>query len=415
MREPYLTRRQGSRDHILQAAGEVFLDTGFARSSIDRIAATARVSKQSIYDQFVNKEALFEAAVRRTIQESGNDLAAIRPANDIAHTLAEYGRLLFDAFGSPENFGLFRANIVAATHFPKLAAELHEYRLAMSQSVGDYLQRRQAEKQLKIFDARLAAQRFGAMAVQGSRYFLGASMPEANAQQACVEAAVELFLHGYRRPIADIRDDHEQPVAAPLLEASAALRLSSDKFARLMAAAMAEFRDRGYVGTSIERVAKEVGSSKATIYRHFGSKEGLFRYLIECDIHGVSCFEYDVPAGKGVDDAIATLALQALERHIAPASISLNRMLIEESPFLPDLSRRYFDACVGALGRALHHLLAERGWPAPNRQTQSAFYTLATFGVRFLTVQHLPDAAARQKLSWECGQMFLHGYARNTS
>jgi TetR/AcrR family transcriptional regulator, mexJK operon transcriptional repressor len=49
------------RRAILDAAGTVFLRDGFARASIDVIAAEAKVSKQTVYNHFGDKERLFTA------------------------------------------------------------------------------------------------------------------------------------------------------------------------------------------------------------------------------------------------------------------------------------------------------------------------------------------------------------------
>lgn len=49
------------RRAILNAAGTVFLRDGFTRASIDAIAAEAKVSKQTVYNHFGDKERLFMA------------------------------------------------------------------------------------------------------------------------------------------------------------------------------------------------------------------------------------------------------------------------------------------------------------------------------------------------------------------
>jgi AcrR family transcriptional regulator len=49
------------RRAILDAAGTVFLRDGFTRASIDTIAAEAKVSKQTVYNHFGDKERLFMA------------------------------------------------------------------------------------------------------------------------------------------------------------------------------------------------------------------------------------------------------------------------------------------------------------------------------------------------------------------
>ena len=58
-------------------------------------------------------------------------------------------------------------------------------------------------------------------------------------------------------------------------------QLSPDKAETILAGAMQEFLSHGYAATSMDRVASTAGVSKATVYSHFGDKEGLFRALVK--------------------------------------------------------------------------------------------------------------------------------------
>ncbi|MDB9519670.1 TetR/AcrR family transcriptional regulator [Roseofilum reptotaenium CS-1145] len=55
----------------------------------------------------------------------------------------------------------------------------------------------------------------------------------------------------------------------------------SDKAQQILNGAMQEFLAHGYAGTSMDRVAATAGVSKATVYSHFGDKEGLFAALVQ--------------------------------------------------------------------------------------------------------------------------------------
>lgn len=49
----------------------------------------------------------------------------------------------------------------------------------------------------------------------------------------------------------------------------------------ILQASTAAFRDEGYESTSMDRIAELAGASKRTVYNHFGSKEALFRAVVE--------------------------------------------------------------------------------------------------------------------------------------
>ena len=54
-----------------------------------------------------------------------------------------------------------------------------------------------------------------------------------------------------------------------------------DKAEAILNGAMQEFLQRGYTATSMDKVAKAAGVSKATVYSHFQDKEGLFVALVK--------------------------------------------------------------------------------------------------------------------------------------
>ena len=56
---------------------------------------------------------------------------------------------------------------------------------------------------------------------------------------------------------------------------------SEEKAVAVLKGATQEFLPNGYAATSMDRVAKAAGVSKATVYSHFGDKEGLFNALIQ--------------------------------------------------------------------------------------------------------------------------------------
>jgi TetR/AcrR family transcriptional regulator of autoinduction and epiphytic fitness len=58
-------------------------------------------------------------------------------------------------------------------------------------------------------------------------------------------------------------------------------RLTDRKRAAIVDAAIAEFRQFGYEGTSMDRIAASAGVSKRTVYNHFPSKEVLFARILE--------------------------------------------------------------------------------------------------------------------------------------
>lgn len=408
---PALPAERDNRAQILNAAGEVFLAEGFERASVDRIAAVAHMSKQSIYELYPSKLALFEAAVRNKLDGAGLSLTSIDSDAGVEETLSRYAMHLFHGFAEPVNFGLFRANIAAATHFPNLAAELHERRVAASQPLANHLQKLIDKGAILPCNTLAMAIRFGGVAVEGARYFLGTALPGKAAQKPIIDYVVHLFLDGYRG-LADVVPDttSAQPIEAPVREGVTALRLSAEKLSALLDAATDEFLEQGYRRASIDRVAAAVRVSKATIYRQFGNKENLLRYIVQRDIFEASRQPFDpVPASTDPETALTALARQALDRHLEPANIRMHRLLVVEADFIPDLAQLFYEGRVRRLGEALESHLAALGLPRASHSAIRVFYTLATFAARFFTATTPPTTEERETYARESAALFLNG------
>src|SRR5262249_8402968 len=59
-----------TRERILAAAKDEFTEYGFAGARLNRIASTARASKERLYSYFASKEQLFEAVVAQWIEDA---------------------------------------------------------------------------------------------------------------------------------------------------------------------------------------------------------------------------------------------------------------------------------------------------------------------------------------------------------
>ncbi len=57
--------------------------------------------------------------------------------------------------------------------------------------------------------------------------------------------------------------------------------LPPDKQARVLAAALEEFADRGYHQASLNRVVAQAGIAKGSLYQYFPNKEGIFRHIFQ--------------------------------------------------------------------------------------------------------------------------------------
>ena len=70
MTEPVLDRSARKRLTILSAGRELFLSNGYQGTSVDQIAASAEVSKQTVYKHFGDKQELLQAIVNNALEST---------------------------------------------------------------------------------------------------------------------------------------------------------------------------------------------------------------------------------------------------------------------------------------------------------------------------------------------------------
>ncbi len=89
----------GKREEVLSAATEVFLRKGYAEASIAELANTARMSKETIYQNFRSKEDLFMACADRIFRGMYDDVwNEIKGEKDMAKRLSRRGKAFFSSF-----------------------------------------------------------------------------------------------------------------------------------------------------------------------------------------------------------------------------------------------------------------------------------------------------------------------------
>lgn len=118
--DPPLTQKQ---EQILQGATRIFLTSGYARTSMDRVAAEAGVSKQTIYSHFGDKENLFIALIERITIGRFRDLIGSESHTKAPETLLRElaTTYLTKVAGNPEYISLMRITIAESERFPDLA------------------------------------------------------------------------------------------------------------------------------------------------------------------------------------------------------------------------------------------------------------------------------------------------------
>jgi AcrR family transcriptional regulator len=107
---------------ILQGAVQVFLRLGYAGTSMDRVAAEARVSKQTIYSHFQDKEGLFKAIMERmTIRRFQAEFHTATLHGEPEVLLRQFAETYLNKIVDEDYLALFRVIFAESVRFPELA------------------------------------------------------------------------------------------------------------------------------------------------------------------------------------------------------------------------------------------------------------------------------------------------------
>ena len=111
--------------------------------------------------------------------------------------------------------------------------------------------------------------------------------------------------------------------------------------------AIATFVEKGFEKTSMDEVAARAGTTKRTVYAHFGNKEALFRAALG---RAVNRFQADLPKlGDTADPAreLENFAARFSELCTWLGAVRLQRVVMGEAERFPDLGGMMHSAVIG--------------------------------------------------------------------
>lgn len=190
------------REAIIQAAIAEFRAHGFEITSMDKIAASAGVSKRTVYNHFPSKEELFAEILNqlwaRIIAEPSVTYNRDQPLSDqLRQILQEKVQMMAD-----ENFlTLARVAIAATIHSPERAQNMIERMSEREEGLTVWIRAAQADGRLKPVDPEFAAHQ-----VQGllkafafwPQISLGRAALDPDMQNTVAESALEMFMARYQ-------------------------------------------------------------------------------------------------------------------------------------------------------------------------------------------------------------------------
>jgi len=191
------------REAIIQAAINEFRANGFEVTSMDKIAATAGVSKRTVYNHFPSKEELFAEILNQLWARISAEQSVVyncdQPLRDqLRQMLQAKVQLMAD-----ENFlTLARVAIAATIHSPERAQNMVERMGEREEGLTVWIRAAQADGRLKAVDPEFAAHQVqGLLKTFGfwPQMSMGRAALDVEMQNTVAESALEMFLACYQR------------------------------------------------------------------------------------------------------------------------------------------------------------------------------------------------------------------------
>lgn len=186
------------RRRLFEAAHDAFLRDGFRGASVDRIAAAAGVAKQTLYNHFPSKEALFEETIRLGVRDIVVELDDA--PGDVRNRLIAFSRSLRKKLLSTEGLDWYRMVIADLSRLPVLARIVwRQGPLETVSHLADFLAAAMERGELRRDDPMFAAEMLNSMLINIDRTRgLLAGDIEPNADPDKAERIVNCFLRAYQ-------------------------------------------------------------------------------------------------------------------------------------------------------------------------------------------------------------------------
>lgn len=196
------------------------------------------------------------------------------------------------------------------------------------------------------------------------------------------------------------------------------LTLTAQKRLAILAAAQEEFKEKGFLGASMDSLAKRAEVSKRTVYNHFPSKDILFHNIVKelCDSFS-QAVNIEYHPNKTLEQQLLTAAMSELQLLGSECFFDLNRITLAEfirSPELASSTIEHLGQQTDGLHVWIQHAINDGRLKSvdPEYATQQflGLIKATAFWPQLLMNQEFPSVEQQQIIAEDAVLMFLARY-----
>jgi TetR/AcrR family transcriptional regulator of autoinduction and epiphytic fitness len=190
------------REAIIQAAITEFRANGFDITSMDKIAATAGVSKRTVYNHFPSKEELFAEILNQLwTRLTAEQETSYRPDLPLREQMRQMLMAKMQMLGDDNFLDLARVAIAATIHSPERAQNMVARMGEREEGLTVWIRAAQADRRLKAVDPEFAAQQIQGMLKSFAfwpQISMGLPSLSPEMQTTVADSALDMFLACYQ-------------------------------------------------------------------------------------------------------------------------------------------------------------------------------------------------------------------------
>jgi TetR/AcrR family transcriptional regulator of autoinduction and epiphytic fitness len=196
------------------------------------------------------------------------------------------------------------------------------------------------------------------------------------------------------------------------------LTLTEKKRVDILAAAQEEFKEKGFLGASMDSLAKRAEVSKRTVYNHFPSKEVLFHNIVKqlCDSF-TQAVNIAYQSNESLDEQLHVVAMNEIKLLESECFLDLNRITLTEFIRSPELASSTLEH-LGQQKEGLHVWINEAIKDGRLKTVDAHFAAQQFLGLikasafwpQLLMNQSFPSAEEQKVIADDAVLMFLARY-----
>ena len=128
----------------------------------------------------------------------------------------------------------------------------------------------------------------------------------------------------------------------------------------IMDAAWSLFLEKGYAAVSVDEIIRASGGSKSTLYKFFGSKEGVLKALVEYFAEGfIREIKLPTEPGQTTRGKLVRIGRYIGKQALSSHAINQYRLAVSSVPNFPDIARLWYDSGPGATFKVMGDYIRE--------------------------------------------------------